>query len=89
MTPATQNQLLETLKHSATDLLEHIAALQGATTEASHESLEASVLADTAAISFHSHDLELAMLGAAQGLSGRVKVDLFLENVRLVHTAWC
>ena len=66
MTPTTQNQLLETLKHNATDLLEHIAALQGATTEASHESLEASVLADTAAISMHSHDLERAMLGAAQ-----------------------
>ena len=66
MTPATQHQLLETLKHNATDLLEHIAALQGATAEGASESLEASVLADTAAISLHSHDLERAMLGAAQ-----------------------
>lgn len=66
MTPATQNQMLETLKHDATDLLEHIAALQRATTEDASESLEASVLADTAAIFLHSHDLERAMLGAAQ-----------------------
>ena len=66
MTPATQHQLLETLKHDATDLLEHIAALQNATTEGASESLEASVLADTAAISLHSHDLERMMLGAAQ-----------------------
>lgn len=66
MTPATQDQLLETLRHNATDLLEHITALQRATTEAAHESLEASVLADTAAISLHAHDLERAMLGAAQ-----------------------
>ncbi len=66
MNPATQNQLLETLKHDATDLLEHIAALQNAKTEGASESLEASVLADTAAISLHSHDLERAMLGAAQ-----------------------
>ena len=66
MNPATEKQLLETLKHSATDLLEHIDALQRATTDAAHESLEASVLADTAAISQHSHDLERALLGAAQ-----------------------
>jgi hypothetical protein len=66
MTPETQNQLLETLKHDATDLLEHIAALQLATTEGASELLEASVLADTAAISLHSHDLERAMLGAAE-----------------------
>ena len=66
MTPATQHQLLETLKHDATDLLEHIAALQNAKTESASESLEASVLADTAAISLHSHDLERMMLGAAQ-----------------------
>ena len=66
MTPVTENQLLETLKHNATDLLHHIDALQRATSEATHESLEASVLADMAAISLHSHDLERVLLGAAQ-----------------------
>lgn len=66
MTASTEKQLLETLKHSATNLLAHIDALQCASTDAAHDQLEASVLADTAAISLHSHDLEQVLLGASQ-----------------------